>query len=95
MIGTACASLAVYQSLPSSILLNFLYLAILLFEAVYTVMLYGKLKEQGMIPGRELSHASLFDALRSVQQRIDGLDFHTHLKEQFYVNFCLGSRLMA
>jgi hypothetical protein len=50
MIGTACASLAVYQSLPSSILLNFLYLAILLFDGVYTVMLYGKFREQGMIP---------------------------------------------
>lgn len=49
-IGTACASLAVYLSFPSSILLNFLYLAILLFDGAYTVMLYGKLKEQGMIP---------------------------------------------
>lgn len=50
MIGTACASLAVYQSFPSSILLNFLYLAILLFDGAYTVMLYSKFREQGMIP---------------------------------------------
>jgi hypothetical protein len=49
MIGTACASLAVYQSLSSSILLNFLYLAILLFDGVYTVMLHSKLRELKII----------------------------------------------
>ena len=49
MVGTACASVVGFLSFPPSMLLNFLYLAILLFDGVYTVLLYGKLREQGII----------------------------------------------
>ncbi|MBV8886336.1 MAG: hypothetical protein JO235_20410 [Chroococcidiopsidaceae cyanobacterium CP_BM_RX_35] len=50
MIGTACASIVGFSLFPSSPLLNFLYLAILIFDGVYTVLLYRELREQGVLP---------------------------------------------
>lgn len=50
MIGTVCASVAIYLSLPSSILLIFLYLGILVFDLVYSVLLHNKVKEQRLNP---------------------------------------------
>nr|WP_322711290.1 hypothetical protein [Nostoc sp. ChiSLP03a]MDZ8212494.1 hypothetical protein [Nostoc sp. ChiSLP03a] len=50
MIGTACASLSVYLSQPSSILLAFLYVSIFLFDLVYSILLYLKIKEQQIAP---------------------------------------------
>lgn len=49
MIGTACASIVGFLSLPPSMLLNFLYLAILLFDGVYVFLLYKKLRKQMVI----------------------------------------------
>lgn len=46
MIGTACASISIYLSFPSSMLLIFLYLSIFLFDLVYSVLLHIKIKEQ-------------------------------------------------
>jgi hypothetical protein len=50
MIGTVCASLSIYLLQPSSILLAFLYVSILLFDLVYSVLLYLKIKEQQLAP---------------------------------------------
>lgn len=46
MIGTVCASLSVYLLQPSSILLAFLYVSIFVFDWVYLVLLYLKMREQ-------------------------------------------------
>lgn len=50
IIGTLCASISIYLSVPSSMLLIFLYLSIFLFDLVYSVLLYIKIKEQGINP---------------------------------------------
>lgn len=50
MIGTACASPSVYLLQPSSILLAFLYVSIFVFDWVYSVLLYLKIKEQQIAP---------------------------------------------
>lgn len=50
MIGTGCASILFYLISPASMLLIFLYLSIFLLDAVYLVLLYLKLQEQGMNP---------------------------------------------
>jgi hypothetical protein len=57
MIGTACASIMSFLEFPSSPLLNFLYLAILLCDGTYTVLLYQKLAVQGIRPQKEISIA--------------------------------------
>lgn len=49
-IGTACASIAFYLSGSSSMLLIFLYVSIFLFDLVYAVLLYIKIKEQQINP---------------------------------------------
>ncbi|MGL4620499.1 transmembrane-type terpene cyclase [Chroococcidiopsis sp.] len=49
-IGTACASLSLYLSGSSSMLLIFLYLSIFLFDLVYSVLFYIKIKEQKINP---------------------------------------------
>jgi hypothetical protein len=50
MIGTICASLSVYLLQPSSILLAFLSVSIFLFDWVYSVLLYLKIREQQINP---------------------------------------------
>lgn len=50
MIGTVCASISIYLSVRSSMLLIFLYLSIFLFDLVYSVLLHIKIKEQGINP---------------------------------------------
>jgi hypothetical protein len=50
MIGTACASISIYLLQPSSILLAFLYVSIFVFDLVYSVLLYLKIKEQQIHP---------------------------------------------
>lgn len=50
MICTACASISIHLSLPSSMLLIFLYLSIFLSDLVYSVLLYIKIKEQWINP---------------------------------------------
>jgi hypothetical protein len=51
MIGTMLASLAFYRfasSAADSVLLPFLYLAILIFDAIYVVMIFRKCREQNL-----------------------------------------------
>lgn len=50
MIGTGCASISIYLSVPPSMLLIFLYLSIFLFDLVYSVLLHVKIQEQGINP---------------------------------------------
>jgi predicted branched-subunit amino acid permease len=55
MIGTAFASVMSFLEFPSSPLLNFLYVAIFLCDATYTVLLYQKLAVQDLRPEQEIS----------------------------------------
>jgi hypothetical protein len=50
MLGTICASGMSFLTFPSSTLLSFLYLAILLCDGLYTVLLYQKLGRQAFQP---------------------------------------------
>jgi hypothetical protein len=50
MIGTLLPSILFLRLFPSSVLLNYLFVAILIFDLIYTVMLYRKLKSAGMNP---------------------------------------------
>lgn len=54
MIGTVCASIAIYLLLPSSTLLIFLCLSIFLFDLMYSVLLHIKIKEQGINPWKRV-----------------------------------------
>lgn len=50
MIGTLLPSFLFFRLYPTSVLLNFLFIAILIFDFVYTVMLYRKLKVDRINP---------------------------------------------
>ena len=50
MIGTLLPSILFYRLFPKSVLLNFLYVAIFIFDLIYVVLLYGKLKDEGSNP---------------------------------------------
>jgi hypothetical protein len=57
LLGTLLASLKFYLASPFSgvsVLLPFLYVAILAFDALYTVMVYKKCREQAVNPWRRL-----------------------------------------
>lgn len=50
MTGTLLPSILFFLLLPSSLLLNFLYVAIFIFDLIYFVMLYRKCLEAGINP---------------------------------------------
>ncbi len=50
MIGTLLPSILFFMLIPSSPLLNFLYIAIFIFDMIYVVMLYSKHKELAVDP---------------------------------------------
>jgi hypothetical protein len=50
MVGTIIPSITIYYMYPTSILLNFLYLAIFVFDIMYVFMVYQKSKEAGLNP---------------------------------------------
>jgi hypothetical protein len=59
MIGTLLPSILFLRLFPSSILLNYLFIAILIFDLIYTVMLYRKLKSAGLNPWARFSAAGV------------------------------------
>jgi hypothetical protein len=50
MLGTVLPSILFFLRFPNSTLLNFLYISIFVFDAVYLVMLYAKERELGINP---------------------------------------------
>lgn len=54
MLGTVLPSVLFYLRFPSSPLLNFLYIAIFLFDGIYLVLLYRKHWELGINPWKRL-----------------------------------------
>ncbi len=50
LIGTLLPSILFYRLFPSNMLLNFLYVSILIFDLVYVVTLFRKLKIEGIKP---------------------------------------------
>ena len=54
MLGTLFPSVLFYLRFPSSPFLNFLYLAIFLFDGIYLVLLYRRLKALGINPWKRL-----------------------------------------
>jgi hypothetical protein len=50
MLGTLLPSILFYLRYPASVLLNFLYIAIFIFDLIYFVMLYAKHRELGIDP---------------------------------------------
>lgn len=50
MIGTLLPSVLFFRLFPSSVLLNFLYVAIFIFDLIYLVLIYGKLRNVGINP---------------------------------------------
>ena len=52
MIGTLLPSILFYLRYPGSVLLNFLYVAIFIFDAAYLILLYEKHREMGVDPWR-------------------------------------------
>ena len=54
MIGTLLPSILFFRLFPSSALMNFLFVAILIFDLIYTIMLYRKINEVGINPWKRL-----------------------------------------
>ncbi len=54
MLGTVLPSVLFYLRFPASPFLNFLYPMIFLFDGIYLVLLYKKLKERGINPWKRL-----------------------------------------
>ena len=54
MIGTVLPSILFYTNYPALALLNTLYIAIFIFDALYLVMLYAKHKELGINPWKRI-----------------------------------------
>ena len=52
LFGTLLPSVLFFLRFPSSILLNFLYVSIFIFDLIYLVMLYAKHRELGISPWR-------------------------------------------
>ena len=50
LFGTLLPSVLFFLRFPSSILLNFLYVSIFIFDLIYLVMLYAKHRELGINP---------------------------------------------
>ncbi|MBN1430160.1 MAG: hypothetical protein JXB07_17455 [Anaerolineae bacterium] len=50
MIGTILPSILFYSFFPTSFLLNTLYIAIVIFDVIYLVLLYNKHKKMGINP---------------------------------------------
>ncbi len=50
MIGTILPSILFYRLFPPSALMNFLFISILIFDLIYVVLLYRKMKEEGIRP---------------------------------------------
>ena len=50
MLGTLLPSILFFLRFPSSVLLNFLYVSIFIFDLIYLVMLYMKHRELGIDP---------------------------------------------
>jgi hypothetical protein len=50
MTGTLFASILFFRLVPSSALMNFLYLAIFIFDLIYVVLLYRMLRRDGANP---------------------------------------------
>ncbi len=54
MLGTLLASILFFMVFSTLVLLTFLYLAILTFDIIYVVMLYGKHKQLGIHPWKRI-----------------------------------------
>jgi hypothetical protein len=54
MIGTILPSVLFFMRYPASWLLNYFYVVILLFDGIYTVLLYRQLRVEGASPWRRL-----------------------------------------
>ncbi|HEY3305054.1 MAG TPA: hypothetical protein VGL70_16130 [Candidatus Binatia bacterium] len=54
MLGTLLPSILFYLRFPSSVLLDFLYVAIFIFDLIYLVMLYAKHRELGINPWKRI-----------------------------------------
>lgn len=54
LIGTLLPSILFYLRFPTSLLLNFLYVAIFIFDSIYVVLLYDKHRELGINPWRRI-----------------------------------------
>ena len=54
MLGTILPSILFHLKYPSSSFLNFLYIAIFLFDGAYLALLYRKCREQGVNPWKRL-----------------------------------------
>lgn len=54
MLGTLLPSILFYLRFPSSVLLNFLYVSIFIFDLIYLVMLYAKHRELGIDPWKRI-----------------------------------------
>jgi hypothetical protein len=50
MAGTLLPSVLFFLRFPTSLLLNFLYVTIFVFDLVYAILLYAKHRELGMNP---------------------------------------------
>jgi hypothetical protein len=50
LLGTLLPSILFYLRFPASVLLNFLYTSIFIFDAIYLVMLCAKHRELGINP---------------------------------------------
>lgn len=53
MIGTVLPSILFYLTVPSDVFLNFLYVAIFVFDLLYVVLLYAKHRELQLNPWRK------------------------------------------
>lgn len=54
LIGTLLPSMLFFLMVSSDIFLNYLYVAILAFDLLYVVMVYGKCREQGINPWKRV-----------------------------------------
>jgi len=54
MVGTLLPSILFFLRYPNSPLLNFLYVAIFVFDIIYVFLLYAKLRELGIEPWRRV-----------------------------------------
>jgi hypothetical protein len=54
MVGTAVFSILFYLVYPDSVFLNFTYVAILIFDLLYIVLVYRKARELGLNPWRRV-----------------------------------------
>ena len=50
LVGTLLPSILFFMRFPNSVLLNFLYISIFVFDCIYAVLLYAKHKELGINP---------------------------------------------